>query len=372
MNCDEGIYAEVVYDGRKTHTPARMGEARQDQLTGTHLENLVELAGRVCYDSLGVGRDSVSYHAHIHEVQHGSVWEHANITLRVANAGENVIDTALAFINRPGVWVRYGKDGELRVTMNLRAVVEFSQHNPEPGTCSPFLNFDRLRAAIMDVVCPWAPRVVYAAKEYSRWGVTVVDPEHPEEKWISLLLGGSRGMSHEQVRHKWRTAVSQRSTRYVDENESPWVEHPLVTRFLRPPIDDENKKHPVMVLAGDAKHAAKLTYLRVYETLEKSLIESGVDKFTARKQARGAARGYLGNALHTEMVFSASVAQWRRMIVTGTSARCSNAADAEIRLLYACIVRALQTTVYAEDFADIELVPAADGLGQVAQLRAPQ
>jgi thymidylate synthase ThyX len=61
--------------------------------------------------------------------------------------------------------------------------------------------------------------------------------------------------------------------------------------------------------------------------------EDIVDELTpvvGRKQARGAARGFLGNALSTELIFSASVAQWRRMIAQ----RDNEAADAEIRDLF--------------------------------------
>jgi thymidylate synthase ThyX len=357
---DKNLYAEVVFDGLETRVPACMGTPKEGQLLGTPLERLVELAGRVCYDSLGKGRSSVEYHAHIAEVRHGSVWEHANVTLRVPRFGENMLAAAMQFINRPGVWMRFGGDGALRVTMNLRSLLEFDDFSVP---VAPWTEVGPvLRSALFGAVAPLAPQIVRcsaAAQESTT--VRVVAPEFPEEKWVSLLLGGSRGMSHEQVRHKWRTAVSQRSTRYVDESESPWVEHPLVTKYREETgAEDEDPVRPVAVEQ----------YSAAVEVLEEWLAEKGVDKHTSRKQARGAARGYLGNALHTELIFSASVAQWRRMLVTGTSARCSPGADAEIRVLYGHVLRALKTTHWAEDFADIELVPSPDGIGEVAQLMA--
>jgi thymidylate synthase ThyX len=60
------------------------------------------------------------------------------------------------------------------------------------------------------------------------------------------------------------------------------------------------------------------------------MISEGIDKFTARKQARGAARGLLGNALNTELIFSASLSQWKWMF----HLRAAAPADAEIRVVF--------------------------------------
>jgi len=356
MNYDDNIYAEVVFDGHETHAPARMGEPKTDQLQGTTLERLVELAGRVCYDSLGKGRSSADYHDHIAQVGHGSVWEHANVTLRVPRFGENIPDTALMFLNRPGVWTRFGDDGALRVTMNLRSIVEFDAFTDEgsPNTeIGPVL-----RLALWGAVSPFAPQIVQCSEEARHaTTVTVVKPEHPEEKWVSILLGGSRGMSHEQVRHKWRTAISQRSTRYVDEAASPYVMHPLEAEFKR----DSGSSLRAFPGVESSVEADRAAYRIVAVDLREWLEGRGIDNHNARKQARGAARGYLGNALHTELIFSASVAQWRRMFAQ----RCTVHADAEIRVLYSKALPALKTTKWADDFADFNLVPSPDGIGEV-------
>jgi thymidylate synthase ThyX len=95
------------------------------------------------------------------------------------------------------------------------------------------------------------------------------------------------------------------------------------------------------------------------DKLQDYLTTKGADKHTARKQARGAARGYLGNALSTEIIFSASVAQWRRILAQ----RCHPAADAEIRVLAARILPVLQASRYGEDFADLTLVETPDVIG---------
>src|SRR3954468_6809210 len=96
-------YAQIVWDGKNFAVPDALGKPRYDQLTSTHSDNLVELAGRTCYDSLGTGRDSKSYHEHIAHVNHGSVWEHANLCFHTE--GMNLADYLACcecLLNRPG------------------------------------------------------------------------------------------------------------------------------------------------------------------------------------------------------------------------------------------------------------------------------
>lgn len=185
------------------------------------------------------------------------------------------------------------------------------------------------------------------------------EPETDEEKWITLYLVGSRGWSHELVRHGDWTAISQRSTRYCDESESEWVLHPLMSKWLDEndsPVWEQTKER-MQELLDTSKNA----YRETVSGLEKWLISRGVDKVSARKQARGAARGMLGNALETEVIFSASVAQWRHMLTM----RAADAADAEIRLGFAeAVLPCLRQSRYADRFADFELVSASDGIGR--------
>jgi hypothetical protein len=56
---DGVIKAALVWDGGSNVViPQEMGVPRADQMQGTTMERLAELAGRVCYDSLGSGRPS--------------------------------------------------------------------------------------------------------------------------------------------------------------------------------------------------------------------------------------------------------------------------------------------------------------------------
>ncbi len=149
-----------------------------------------------------------------------------------------------------------------------------------------------------------------------------------------FLRNISRGLTHELVRHRVGVAISQRSTRYVDESSSDWVDHPLIEAFCatEKPVRAPNGELTELMLAQRTNHTketAKRVYRVVVERLETWLIERGTDKFTARKQARGAARGYLGNALMTEMVWTCNL----RAFKTIMKQRANAAADAEIRAL---------------------------------------
>ena len=207
---------------------------------GTPLDNLVELAGRVCYDSARgkKTRSSEAYHKHIIEVKHLSVQEHANITVQFdtkhLNYNDNdTIAIATTTINRPGVYLLSDGSGNLQITANLRAIREWNYfHN----NMAPYDMQDQ----IGNIMKLWArcetPKVMfdYAFKpdEFCFVPNQLIKPINDEQKWISFYFGEvSRGFSHELVRHKWHTAVSQRSTRYVDESESDWAWHPLLRKY---------------------------------------------------------------------------------------------------------------------------------------------
>lgn len=242
---------EVTLIARPTliEIPTRAGTPRDDQMQGPDGQRLVELAGRICYDSLGKGRTSDQYAEHILEVGHGSVLEHAQYTF--------------------------------------------------------------------------------------------------------LISGVSRGLTHELVRHRVGVAISQRSTRYVDEAESPWAHHPLVEAYLE--ASDDQELASTIAAAVDA---SKKAYRETVKALEIWLNAQEVDKATARKQARGAARGYLGNALETELVWSANI----RALLHVIRERGSVHADAEIRCLAVKLAEIMKAELPAY-FGHVELAESADGLG---------
>jgi thymidylate synthase (FAD) len=177
---------------------------------------------------------------------------------------------------------------------------------------------------------------------------------------INFFLSNlSRGLTHELVRHRIGTAISQRSTRYVQESESPYIHHPLVVQFMEecnlhvPEVADVMNTY-ITSAQGQARDA----YNHVAEQLEAWLVNKGIPKVDARKQARGAARGYLGNALFTEMVWSANIRALRNFI----ELRANKAADAEIRVL-ANRIYEFCLSIAPEYFDDYTKVECQDGIG---------
>lgn len=367
----------------------------RDQLGGTAREVLCELAGRVCYDSLGKGRNSAEYHKHIAEVGHLSVWEHAVYTVAFTVGRAELARVALALANRPGVSFTVA-DGPtrlsatLRVTVNLRAVVEWPKWPQTRLADEPFpewvwigiqANGHLLAPAIVPLPKAQAgsinlqPGVSVCETEDdgTQWwhAVALATPVTDDERWVTLLLTGSRGMSHELVRHGDFTAISQRSTRYVDESESPYVRHPLIEHFmsetggdLRGCSEEQRRRFSPWSFDGLQSRTAdqdRETYRGIVQVLELWLVGRGIDKSSARKQARGAARGYLGNALYTEIVFSASIAQWKRIL----RQRASAFADAEIREVAVQAFSELIHTQYASCFEGWSVEPSPDGIGKI-------
>ena len=360
----ELMYAELIYDSARglTGGPKRMGEPRRgdlekgDQLVGSPLERLAELAGRVCYDSLGKGRDSPGFHEHILQVGHLSVYEHCTFTVVIpTHYGRDALLAAL--INRPGLWVEATLGGRnLRITANFRTVLEWDMWEPVLGSVQEANAY--LGDVLLYHATNLAPNVFVEERPPFEVGgqgkLASLDSLSDDETWVTFFMTGSRGFSHELVRHGDFTAISQRSTRYVDESESPWVEHPLIAMHdvdqVR--LGEDGAKSTIKVARG--------MYGLAVRSLQTWLEGRGVSKHNARKQARGAARGFLGNALYTELIFSATVAQWKRMIAQ----RSSEFADAEIRVIFEQVVEALIER-FPDRFAGYELVPSPDGIGRV-------
>jgi thymidylate synthase ThyX len=367
--------AVLVWDGGSdVFIPSQMGEPREDQMQGTPGERLSELAGRVCYDSLGRGRASNEYHNHILDVGHGSVYEHFNRTFELKPVIGMRFDLATIFpalVNRRGVWVETsrGLQNNVRITMDIRAILEWDRrrndwlnHEEKEMDLALGRSLQYLWNAEAPQIVPSVPDFAWPKALFDR--IDLVQPMSAHEKWISLLMTGSRGFSHELVRHGDETGISQRSTRYVDEAQSEWEWHPLVKAFLEDKQVDGEQRLAVSNHMRSLVVSAKGVYTELVETLEEWLLRRMPEsdpyrKQTARKQARGAARGALGNALQTELVFSASVAQWQHML----RMRAADAADAEIRVIFGDVLNALKESRYGADFAGFELEPASDGVG---------
>lgn len=167
--------------------------------------------------------------------------------------------------------------------------------------------------------------------------------------WTFLISGVSRNLTHELVRHGVGTGISQRSTRYCDESESPIVEHPLIEVE-----GDLGLKQELM----ENERKAKELYDRGVALYQAALVSKGCDKLTAKKQARAAMARYLPHGLQTEIVFTVNARSARNIV----EQRANPAADAEIRRLAVRMYEYLS----ADSpwlFGDYERRPSADGLG---------
>lgn len=361
-------YCSIVWDGKEFSVPKALGEPREDQLASTPLDNLAELSGRSCYDSLGTGRKTTEYHKHIIEVGHGSVQEHANLTFLIPNLNiPDFLSCCECLLNRPGIFVRKTMKKptiiqpnqpqmvfDLRITANIRAIREWFN--------IPLMNQwgQLLGETIQNLAKTKAPLLMCDIPDHEVGDndCKIVEPEVDEEMWVSIFFTNvSRGFSHELVRHKFRTAVSQRSTRYVDENTSPWAWHPLIESLKKGAgCCAENSELWSRIISVEAD--AKEVYTMTVKALQEQMVAAGIDKFTARKQARGAARGVLGNALMTEMIFSASLDQWKWMF----HLRASKHADAEIRVVFNEVYELLSAR-FPERFVGWEKAECPDGIG---------
>jgi thymidylate synthase (FAD) len=163
------------------------------------------------------------------------------------------------------------------------------------------------------------------------------------------IAGISRNLSHELVRHSVGCEKSQRSSRYCNEAFTPIAWHPLLGEALQ-----ESEWELLTALVESCRH----TYNLLMSRCEEHLLQRGVSKGTARKQARGAARGILPSALETGLIWTVNIRALRHIL----EQRCQDAADAEIRLLMNKVYL-LAREVCPEYFNDYTSTPAEDGIG---------
>lgn len=338
-----------------TNPPAGELPPGRDQWFDHHFkstlaDNIIELCGRKCYDSAKTEatRSSADYHRHINDVGHGSVQESVQIALPVPADHDPLLFRVLMM--RPGVY--YTIDPYRSTPMiiaNLRAIREWEMFGLACQTDTELLLYHRIRdelVATAKSVCPLAmsdfkmPKnasVMGRLYNYFALGDTPAIRERELQHWdvhgnrfpkdvellmVNFLISGvTRNLTHELVRHKYQTAISQRSTRYVDESESDFIDHPLITQYGAAPGHSDLR----IGLVEGSREMYRVCYKHLYD----AQVAAGVDKFTAKKSARGAARGYLLSSLGTELVFSATVAQWKRILAQ----RNNPAADPEIKAL---------------------------------------
>lgn len=330
---------------QEVFVPEPMGIPRHDQLKGSWAEQLIECAGRVCYDAVGSGRPSGEYHKNLLLTQkHLSVAEHVHFTIEAdlpAIVLHGIPDYSIAFSEEFGGMARY--------TFNLRHALEWP--NNLLTHASRFSRYvERWDAVMKQVAFSLLPNVL----EEPQMGPTdalwkFVPPIYDEEKFVTLFLEDSLVWSLEMNRHRFN--ISQRSGRFCDQTDRDDCIHPLLKAYLNQAgflalnqedgeklwcdvkegvtVDAINARTKLGNAIGSHLTQSKMVYMAVVEHLQPWLMDQGFDKITARKQARSAARYYLGQGLSTEKLFSASLRGWRHIF----EMRCSPHADAAIATL---------------------------------------
>lgn len=130
------------------------------------------------------------------------------------------------------------------------------------------------------------------------------------------ISGVSRYLTHELIRHRAGCAVSQRSTRYVDEGRACVVVPPALIITETDSAEKAQEKR--------ARQADLLTFTKRGLAIYRQLAVNA--STTARKTMRGAARAFLPSQLETSLIWTANA----RALLNVIEQRFSDAADAEI------------------------------------------
>ena len=190
-----------------------------------------------------------------------------------------------------------------------------------------------------------------------------------EHSYASLFLEGiTRALTLELNRHR-PFNISQRSTRYVEEEDSAmvlepyyadiWKRHKLgwneATNRLTSPRDSQYHNPEVHLVQSFLSQCniAVHEYLRQVNLLME-LNPNKLEGFALRKWARGKARNVLPHALETRGTWTMNMRAWRWFI----ELRSNRAAEPEIRRLAEQVLAVLTplAPVYFEDFYLTEIV----------------
>lgn len=276
------------------------------QFTGTSGEQLIEYAGRVCYDSFGKenSRPTAAYLDHIVESRHTSVLGHA--VLYFTATEYELKKFVWLFRSEPGWYLDHANVLTINLRLFERRKPYFYEYYPEVWNA-----FHEAFPLVVTYRCQkvMVPRLF----PYNERG---------RHRWISFHLSCSRSCSHEWVRHSYQSAISQRSTRYVDEGDFSIVHHPLMRYF--PALFHKFNRDATFL-----SYQSKQLYNGIVKKAEKEMIKAGFEKHVARKAARGAAARFLPHGLKTEIVYSASIYEWEEIFKQRISAH----ADGEIKEL---------------------------------------
>lgn len=163
--------------------------------------------------------------------------------------------------------------------------------------------------------------------------------------WNFVVVGVSRSLTHELVRHRAGFGYSQLSQRYVDESEADFVEPEVIA--------SDPELHALWLNAVQSAHQA---YCQLVEGLSKKF-QGEPSATLRRKLARQAARSVLPNATETKIFVTGNARAWRHFI----ELRANEHAETEIRVLALKVLEVLQLEA-PHIFGDYVIETLADGV----------
>ena len=279
---------------------------------GTHSENVIEFAGRVCYrstDKMGNSPDFIL--ARLRE-GHEDIIEHGWISIDA-----EIVDPLKFYKTCKYLIADELPGGRHLISGNYRAwKMYFSRDNDtlaELALAAPQI-FNRDALPFADVGLPPVElRQIGQSKvamllAHAPDSSSVTPRENPDHYAATFLIDGiSRTCSHQIVRHRLGS-FGQESQRYVDLRKGEW------NAVVPPAIDEHPEGRLVMAEAWTAAEAA---YVK--------LRELGIRKEDARF--------LLPNAAETRLVMTMSLAGWKHFL----HLRLDKAAQWEVRNVAAMI-----------------------------------
>lgn len=181
---------------------------------------------------------------------------------------------------------------------------------------------------------------------------------------VSFAIAGvSRSLTHELIRHRAGTAISQESQRYVDASDINFVVPPLLAQEIEH-LRATGNTAAAETLTEDFRAdclAALGRYRAWQETFRAQMGRvEGASATLIRKRANEAARALLPNATETRLVWTMNLRAARHVVAL----RGHKDADLEIRRL-ACLLARQMAEVAPLVFADVAVVTDDDGLESV-------
>lgn len=329
-------YVKLIGINGKLVLPKEEFTKAPHKLTGSRHENLMEVAGRVCYDSFGDtgGRPSKEYLEHIVESKHTSVLGHSIVRIIVKDY-DLLSNWCAVFSSSPGWYLSIAADDSKRaiLTANIRFLEREIDSTRSMAQSIPrnIITTDTF-VTLYKIGREQAPHILtqefddYQILHGNIYETVTYDRKFSKEhfpilnyNWYAFEVECSRSTSHELIRHSFESAISQRSTRYVNE-----VDDNGYFTFLHHPFEEIDSSHIEFVkFIGKKYNSVKNSVLEKLKT-------KPISDFAKIKQARAAASRYIPHGLRTKLVYSVSERQLKEVI---KQRNIQYVADEEIKIV---------------------------------------